>query len=66
MFKKSIDSILKRANKIVTDLQDISDTCDSEANILAENIQDMEHKQTLLMDEARRATALADKWSQLV
>ena len=66
MFKKSIDSILKRANKIVQDLQKVADVCDSEANILVENIQEMEHKQSMLMDESRRATALAEKWSALV
>ena len=66
MFKKSIDSILKRANKIATDLQDISDECDSEADTIAENIHELEYKRVALTDESLRAKALATKWSELV
>ena len=66
MFKKSIDSILKRATKIVTDLEDVAKECDSEMEVVAQNIRDMQGKHNTLMHNSDRATTLAKKWSELV
>jgi len=66
MFKKSIDSVLKRAQGIVTDLNAIAEECDLESDKVAEKENNLKYKRIALRDTSNRAKALAQKWSELV
>lgn len=66
MFKKSIDSVLKRAQKIVADLESIAMDCADELEVVSAKFRELDEKGSKLETERKRATALAAKWSELV
>jgi hypothetical protein len=66
MFRKSIDSVLKRAVGIVADLDSIAMTCNDELEVVEAKIQELDRKGSTLVLERNRAQALSDKWSELV
>ena len=66
MFKKSIDSVLKRAVGIVADLESIAMTCNDELSVVEAKIEELDRKGSNLILERNRAETLATRWSELV
>lgn len=64
--KRTIDSVLAVAQKVVKDLNELATQHSEKATEIRNDISDLELDLAVEHEEAERATVLAKKWSELV